>query len=123
MDYPLHDMQAPFPPEVVMGAQCNICIDDFSVKNSTNFVIGSHETRTPPPPEFNTSANEHFPPFAPHVVDQIECPGGSLIMCACFNCRRKSTIIMHSGNEAEKGLMSVCTTCLQIMPTHGTDQA
>jgi hypothetical protein len=82
VDYPLHDMQPPFPPEVVLGAQCNVCIDDFTVENSTNFIIGSHETRTPPPLEFNTRGNEHFPPFAPQVVDQIECPGGSLIMCA-----------------------------------------
>jgi hypothetical protein len=70
-----------FPPGVVLGAQCNVCIDDFGEDNSTNFVLGSHTSRTPPPLHFNAKEDEHFAPYAPGVVDQVECPGGSLIMC------------------------------------------
>eukprot|EP01043_Picozoa_sp_COSAG02_P005651 COSAG02_NODE_154_length_33067_cov_38.282092_20_plen_396_part_00 len=118
VDYPLHDMQSPFPPEVVLGAQCNVCIDDFTVENSTNFIIGSHETRTPPPLAFNTSDNEHFPPFAPQVVDQIECPGGSLIMCAF------GFFLLVPRSPVPVGFSRVrITTCPQITPTRGTDQA
>jgi hypothetical protein len=74
VDYPLHDMGSPFPPEVVLGAQCNVCIDDFSVSNSTNFIIGSHQTRRPPPAEFNARGNEHFPPYAPQVRHTVTLP-------------------------------------------------
>jgi hypothetical protein len=32
-DYPLHDMAQPFPPDVFLGLQCNVCLDAFSVRH------------------------------------------------------------------------------------------
>ena len=66
VDYPLHDMKAPFPKDAVLGLQANFCIDPFDVENSTNFKLGSHGTLMPPPTEFNSTGAQSSP--NPHPI-------------------------------------------------------
>ena len=77
------------------------CADDFTVgTGSTNFVLGSHTTRRPPPREFNAAGDEHFPSWAPDAVDQIECPGGSLIMYNANTWHRSGLNVSESTERA-----------------------
>ena len=67
-----------FPPDVVLGVQCNICIDDFRADNAaTMFCLGSHKVNTKPPAHYNEQGNEGWLP--PEAV-QLEAPAGSAIV-------------------------------------------
>ena len=80
-DYPYRDGRFPldaFPPDVVLGVQCNICIDDFRADNAaTMFCLGSHKVNTKPPAYYNEQGNEGWLP--PEAV-QLEAPAGSAIV-------------------------------------------
>ena len=79
--YPYRDGRFPadtFPSDVVLGVQCNICIDDFRSDNAaTMFCPGSHLAGGSPPPEYNKKGDEGWLP--PEAV-QIEAPAGSAIV-------------------------------------------
>jgi hypothetical protein len=52
-DYPYRDGRFrgdAFPTDMVLGVQCNICIDEFRANNAaTMFCLGSHKVRSPAP--------------------------------------------------------------------------